>query len=251
MAIAGRELWVHDLTRKISERIPTEVIFPFPYAWASDNASIVYSGLRVSGQLRRVSVAGTAKEETIFQSDAGKIKFINCSPDGRTILFVYAADETRTHSELWACDVEKRTASRVLEGSFNVFDVRFAPNGKWYAYTSDEGRNDSDVYLRPFQGPGAAIRVSAEGGTMLRWRKDGKELFYLDGKQQLVSVQVDFGDKRPSVSPPTIVMADPKFHLLAVHPDGERFLMQPEEDAVSGSQLTILRDCVGMLEERK
>ena len=46
-------------------------------------------------------------------------------------------------------------------------------------------------------------------------------------------------------------MADPKFQLLAVHPDGERFLMQPEEDTVSGSQLTILRDWVGMLEERK
>lgn len=243
---------------KISERIPTEVTFPYPYAWSSDDASIVYSTFRVSGQLRKVAVAGTAREETIFQSDAGEIRFIDCSPDGRTILFVYAADESRTHRELWACDVEKGTASRLLEGSFNVFEARFAPNGKWYAYTSDEGRNDSDVYLRPFPGLGASIRVSAEGGASPRWRKDGTELFYLNREEQLVAVQVEFADKRLSVSRAQIVLpgviksnSSNNFRFLDVHPDGQRFLLQREEDTRSGSELTILRDWVGMLEERK
>jgi len=250
VAIVGQELWVHDLTRKISERIPTEVTFPYPYAWASDDASIVYSSARTSGQLRRVAVAGTTREETIFQSDEGAIVFIDCSPDGRTVLLVYAADQTRTHSELWACDVEKGTASRLLEGSFNIFKARFAPNGKWYAYTSDEGRNDSDVYLRPFPGPGAAIRVSAEGGSSPRWREDGKELFYLNGERQVVAVQVAF-EGGPSLAPAGDVIAYPGFYFLAVHPDGQRFLMRPEEETRSGSQLTILRNWIGMLEERK
>ncbi|MFQ5706852.1 MAG: hypothetical protein ACE5HO_05345, partial [bacterium] len=248
VAIAGRELWVHDLTRKISERIPTEVTFPYPFSWSPGDTSIVYSAIRVSGQLRRVMVAGTAREETIFQSDSGEIVSIECSPDGRTILFVYAADATQAHRELWACDVENGTASRVLAGSFNVFEARFAPNGQWYAYTSDEGRNDSDVYLRPFPGPGASLRVSAEGGSMPRWRKDGKELFYLNGEEQLVAVQVDFQDK-PSVSSSEIVMANPGFRLLDAHPDGQSFLLQPEADTRSGSQLTILRNWVEMLEE--
>ncbi len=161
-----------------------------------------------------------------------------------------AAYEPRTHRELWACDVEKGTASRVLEGAFNVFTAKFAPNGKWYAYTSDEGRNDSDVYLRPFPGPGASIRVSAEGGSSPRWREDGKELFYLNGERQVVAVQVAF-EGGPSLAPAGNVIAYPGFYFLGVHPDGQRFLMQSEEETRSGSRLMILRNWVGMLEEPK
>ncbi|MFQ5605973.1 MAG: hypothetical protein ACE5HS_22100, partial [bacterium] len=104
-------------------------------------------------------------------------------------------------------------------------------------------------YLRPFPGPGAPIRVSGEGGSRPRWRQNGQELFYLNGKKQIVAVEVEFASKRPRISPPTIVMADPEFRLLDVHPDGQRFLLQPEEETRSGSQLTILRDWQGLLEE--
>ena len=224
--------------------------------WSLDDSSIVYSASRVRGQLRVVQVAGAAKEEAIFQSDAGSIVSPEWSPDGRTILFVYVPDETRTHRELWAFDVEKGTASQVLEGSFNVFNARFAPNGQWYAYTSDEGGGDSDVYLRPFPGPGAPIRVSAEGGAWPRWREDGKELFYMNGEGYLVVVQVDF-EGRPPVSQAEIVMSGPPsanplsgiFPRYDVHPDGQRFLWKPDAGQSTFSQLTILRDWVGMLEE--
>ncbi len=60
------------------------------------------------------------------------------------------------------------------------------------------------------------------------------------------------------MSPAQIVLAEPmmsnsstRFRFLGVHPDGQRFLLQPEAQTRRGSQLTILRDWVGMLEERE
>ena len=83
--------------------------------------------------------------------------------------------------------------------------------------------------------------ISAEGGSSPRWRKDGKELFYLNSKEQLVAVQVAF-EGGPSLAPAGNVIAYPGFYFLGVHPDGQRFLMQSGEETRSGSQLTILRN---------
>ncbi len=258
VAFAGTELWVHDLARNISERIPTEVPWPFRFAWSPDDSSIVYSAFGKKGQLRVVSVTGTTKEETVFESDGENIASPEWSPDGRTILFTTLPDETRSHRELWALDLEQGTASPVIVGSFNVFEAKFAPNGQWYAYTSDEGRANSDIYLRPFSESGAPIRVSAEGGSHPRWRKDGRELFYLNGDGHLAVVQVRWG-RRPSVSREEILTADPiKSERISaviayfdIHPDGQRFILRWRGDTQSVSQLTILRDWVGMLEERE
>ncbi len=128
--------------------------------------------------------------------------------------------------------------------------MEFAPNGRWYAYASDEGGNNSDVYLRPFPGSGAAIRVSDAGGSSPRWRKDGRELFYLDGARHLVAVQIEFVG-RPSVLEAKTFTTAPITSNFDVHPDGQQILMWPQGSTQHSSQLTLLRDWVGMLEERK
>ena len=81
-------------------------------------------------------------------------------------------------------------------------------------------------------------------------------LFYVNGEGYLVAVQVKF-EGRPSVSQTEIVMAeaiavnqyDSAYPSFDVHPDGKRFLLQRYADQSVFSQLTILRDWVGMLEE--
>ena len=232
------------------------------FAWSPDDTEIVYSATRVRGQLRVVSVAGTEEEKGIFQSEAGSIVSPEWSPDGQTILFIYIPDETRTHRELWAFDVEEGTASPVLENSFNVFEARFAPNGQWYAYMSDEG-GTSDVWIRAFPDSGAPIRVSAGGGGWPRWSGDGSELFYLDGEGYLAVVQVEFRE-RPVPSVATILTDDPVTEnpiglrmtasggiqpFYDVHPDGQRFLLrQGDSVSLAFSQLIILRDWIARLE---
>ena len=258
VAFAGQYLWVHDLVRRISERITTEVPFPIHFAWSQDDSRIVYISEQKRQELRVIQVTGTTHEDVIYRSEAGDMVSPAWSPDGRTILYVHPPNATRKHRELWAFDMEKNTASRLLKGAYNVFNTQFAPNGQWYAYSSDEGGGDSDVYLRSFPGPGAPIRVSAGGGVWPRWRTDGKELFYVNQEGRLVSVRIEFEGK-PSVQRAVIlsddaVTANPYFRSVTpydVHPNGQRFLLQQDWTMGDFSQLTILRDWLGMLEDRK
>jgi eukaryotic-like serine/threonine-protein kinase len=72
-----------------------------------------------------------------------------------------------------------------------------APNGtgtshliaRWIAYESDES-GAPEIYAQPFPGPGAKVRVSTNGGTQVRWRRDGKELFYIAPDDSLMPVPI-------------------------------------------------------------
>jgi hypothetical protein len=65
------------------------------------------------------------------------------------------------------------------------------------AYMSDESGR-SEIYVRPFRGlssgtPAGADRqwqVSTAGGIFPRWRRDGKELFYLGPAGEMLAVPI-------------------------------------------------------------
>ena len=58
----------------------------------------------------------------------------------------------------------------------------------WRTSRTNLGR--AEVYVRPFPSRAGISPVSTGGGTQPRWRRDGKELFYLslDGKLMVVEV---------------------------------------------------------------
>jgi hypothetical protein len=53
-----------------------------------------------------------------------------------------------------------------------------SPDGHWAAYVSTESGR-AEVYVDSFPKPDTRITVSTSGGTQPRWRRDGRELFYL------------------------------------------------------------------------
>jgi WD40-like Beta Propeller Repeat len=67
---------------------------------------------------------------------------------------------------------------------------QFSPDGKWIVYASNEsGRYE--IYVESFPTGAGRWQVSTTGGTQPRWRRDGKEIFYLaaDGKLMAAAVQ--------------------------------------------------------------
>ena len=64
-----------------------------------------------------------------------------------------------------------------------------SPDGRWLAYTFD-GTGREEVWVAPYPGPGAPERVSSNGGAAPVWAKNGRELYYLEGRKMMsVSVQ--------------------------------------------------------------
>ena len=107
--------------------------------------------------------------------------------------------------------------------------VRDGQGYLWMAYSSDE-TGSPEVYLRPFLpgatggAAGAKVRVSPSGGSSPIWRKDGRELFYLE-QTKLMAVDVKLGSS-PEIGVPRRLFDAPQARAtgFTVFADGQRFL---------------------------
>ena len=106
----------------------------------------------------------------------------------------------------------------------------FSPDGRWLAYSSDaSGR--SEVYVRPFPGPGAAVQISTDGGGTPTWSRKKAEFFY-GSRHRSWSCHIRWNGVRSA--PETLASgrrhairpAGPD-RMFDLHPDGERFVLAP------------------------
>jgi dipeptidyl aminopeptidase/acylaminoacyl peptidase len=115
------------------------------------------------------------------------------SPDGLWLLFTQA--DQKRDVMLWRIGQGEPTSLFDYQNAWTEV-ARFSPNGRFIAYVSNvEG--PFEVYVSPLGEPRRRWKVSrpmsmgwAGGGGQIRWRADGKELFYMMGNDTLLSVDV-------------------------------------------------------------
>lgn len=116
----------------------------------------------------------------------------------------------------------------LVQGTGLIDEMHFAPDGKWFAYNSDEsGRHE--VYVAPFPPSGERWRVSLAGGVQGRWRADSRELYFLAPDGTLMAAGFAPGTP-PEIGKPVVLFKTPiapTYNLdhYAVAPDG-RFLLR-------------------------
>ena len=112
--------------------------------------------------------------------------------------------------------------------------------------------DESGVYqiiVQPFPNPSRGkVQISTNGGFHPRWRRDGKELFYVDPQARLVAVAISAsanGDLLPGRSTPlfslpisTTVPVGAAYEY-DVAPDGKRFLVSMPVGGSRGEQRVI------------
>jgi eukaryotic-like serine/threonine-protein kinase len=184
----GQGIWLLDFARGGTERFSFD---PFPHAapvWSPDGARLAFAQTVGVPELRWKATRGAAREETVLKAGAPS----DWSRDGRFLL--YTTLNAATKSDLWVLPLEgsERKPLPFVATAFNERQGQFSPDIRWIAYVSDvSGR--SEVYVQPFppsSGGAGNSSVSKNGGYQPRWRRDGKELFYmsLDGKLMAVDV---------------------------------------------------------------
>jgi hypothetical protein len=130
--------------------------------------------------------------------------------------------------------IEDGTLTPVAASPAQEFFGRLSPDGRWLAYTSDEG-GSLEVWLRSFPEGDVRLQVSAGGGAEPAWGPAGREIFFVSLDGTLMSVPVSASIS--GGSPPELGRARPLFRVdlpplmrpfwprYTVTRDGERFLV--------------------------
>jgi hypothetical protein len=165
------------LAQRIVNRCAGRVVF-----WSSRKGPI---------DLYRKASNGSGSEELLYADNLNKLP-TSWSPDGKSLLY-YALDP-KTGQDLWILPNPLGPPGApkpypFLRTQFNETYGQFSPDGKWIAYESDES-GQYEIYAAPFPGPGGKRQIPTGGGQRTRWRRDGREIFYIAPDNRLMAVDI-------------------------------------------------------------
>jgi hypothetical protein len=185
-----QDLRMFDLERGGSLRLASsQNLVPATPLWTTDGLHVLFSDF-FSGKVYQRDARGVEGEKVLVQQPSFT-PLDDLSRDGR-LLFYEALNFRTFHTDTRVRDMQSGEDRPLLEAAFNEQGARLSPDGRWLAYESEES-GQFEVFVRSFPGAGERRQISKGGGRQPRWRRDGKELFYVSPDRKIVAVDVRTG----------------------------------------------------------
>jgi serine/threonine protein kinase len=236
---ANGQVWVYDLAGGAQ---PLKLTFrdhgAFP-VWSPDGKRVAF-WWRTSPTKGLYSVAadGTSVQPEALPSEHDDDVPLDWAPDGEHLL--YQIPPPHTLPKIGVLSLKDGRGHAWLDTMFADWGGRLSPDGRWLAYATNE-TGAFEVWVRPFPGPGAPVRVSASGGRKPLWSRDARELFFENGAQMLSSrIATDASGLR--AEPPQVLFEggfahddNPALRFMDVAPDGRFLVFEPADASASAS----------------
>ncbi|MGH7512807.1 MAG: protein kinase domain-containing protein [Gemmatimonadales bacterium] len=245
---AANEVWVKQLDAGPLTRLSFDGTLNYRAAWRPDGRTLSYTSNRDSSlsHLYHVRADGSSKPERILPGDTTQVDEADWSRDGRWL--VYRTGVSAGFRDIYARALSGDTARiTVAAGPFDEYMPALSPDGRWIAYVSQESGQE-EVYVRPFpETDRARWQVSTAGGVAPTWSHSGRELFYVNRTDSLVTVEVsgtpDFraGTSRALFSTAPYVIL-PFHRSYDVTPDDRSFIMiqRSGQSGAEANRLTVV-----------
>jgi Tol biopolymer transport system component len=231
-------LWVYDIATGNATAITNETetgVQIFNMVWSADGKYVAFVKFKDKySHIYRKAADGTGEPELLFRYTPGAFmglsdwsrdgKFMTFSTGVMLIVPVTSADKPLD-----------RKALEWLREDYDAFDGHFSPDGRFLAYFSNEADVlKSQVYVRPFDPDkpgmpaGSGVQVSnVKGGVGggLFWRKDGKEMYFMNIDREVLAVDITTSPKVQAGTPKALFKLDALVGSGAAFPDGDRFVV--------------------------
>jgi eukaryotic-like serine/threonine-protein kinase len=239
------DIWVLDLARGVRTRLTFGPVANTMPIWSPDGMWVVYVSPRDGhSNLYRKHADGSGAEELLL-SDERAIVPCDWSHDGKLLLYSRPTTAGPIR-QIWALPLEGgRKPSLVVDRGGSA---KLSPDGRWLTYQSGES-GVVQVYVVAFDGGHGKWQVSANGGTMPRWSKDGKELYYFDLTFSLFAVPVKVAGSALQLGTPQTLVSNwtiPSTPLYDVSPDGKKILLDRVPQQVSQSVTVVTNFTAGL-----
>jgi Tol biopolymer transport system component len=266
----GTDIWLIDTAQGVPSQYTFGPAGNVAAVWSPDGTRLVYSSDRANPRyfynLYVKDSRGVGNEEPLPKVPEASQWASDWSSNGQ--LLVQAENPKFRAPDLWVLPLEggqpggERKLIPFLHESFAEANGQFSPGDappgpgspRWVAYSSNE-TGPFEVYVQSFPAGAGKFRVSDGGGTQPRWRRDGKELFYISLSGTLMAVDVktaptfEHGGAKPLFQTRYV----PGFQVLGfqydVARDGKRFLVitpSGVEEAASSPITVVLNWTAGL-----
>jgi eukaryotic-like serine/threonine-protein kinase len=256
------DLMIYDVARGLVSRMP----MPDPQSiavWSPDSSKVAFAtGLLRDAKLLVRSADGNGTPQLLIDPGHGgsgpSSPFANAwAPDGRSLIF-------SMRGGLWSLPFQDKAPPHeivtppALEGDFSA-------DGRWLAYNVGRARSQSvipsnQIFVQPYPAMDRREQVAGEGSRSPVWRRDGRELFYLETTDPLkIRVMAVPVTTTPAFSAGTPHMlfegpfrVDGPFRGYDVSADGQRFVMvrADEQPAARVGQMVLVQNWVEELKAR-
>ena len=242
------DLWMFDIRRQLRTRFTFDAADEAFAAWSPHGADVVFSSSRKGKWgLYRKMASGIAAETAIGSDDIEKL-WPSWSPDSNYLTYGGVGGGVSS-SDLWVLPLSGDTKPAVLvRTEFNEIRPRVSPNGRWVAYESNESGRP-EIYVTSFPSPAGKWQISAAGGSWPRWRRDGREIYYVSPDNKLMAAavgssgtefQVGAVESLFDIRPRTANFRGFAPPLYDVTADGQRFLVNTMLEESSNEPVTLL-----------
>jgi len=190
------DIWVFDLARATRTRLTftnvTTNANQGGATWTPDSKTIFYSSVSKGVfQIYAKAADGSSSERLVLESADATAYPRSVSPDGRYLVYQRRLNQHETGDHIWALPLSgDGKPFPIVQDAFDERAPTVSPDGKWLAYQSNESGRP-EIYITAFPAGGAKWQVASNGGTTPKWRRDGKEMFFLDPQDNIVAVDVN------------------------------------------------------------
>jgi len=224
----NRDIWMIDLERGVPTRFTFGTSREDDPTWSPDGAYLAFSSIGFGDKqlIYRKLANGAGNDELLSDALSVQTSGMDWAPDGKNILFASIGENSGI--DIWVLPMTGDAKPYpLLKSEFNESQAHFSPDGRYFAYVSNESGRE-EIYIQSFPLGTGKWRVSTNGGWQPKWRRDGKELYYeaTDRKLMAVTMKLDGSLEVGAVTPlfqTEIAVSSP--NRYAVTADGQRFLI--------------------------
>ena len=248
-------IWVKQLPTGPTSRLTFGDTSNMRPSWSADGRSIIYLAdvTNIGGTPVRRRADGTGSVLALLPRKSVYGQALE-TRDGRWLVMrssIFAEGK----GDIVATRSGDSTLVPIVNGPALEGKPAVSPDGRWLAYASDES-GTFEVYVRPFPDAASARwQVSPSGGNDPVWSRNGRELFYLSDRNEMMSVAVGRGATFSIGEPKRLFSAAPyspvaPISSFDVSPDGQRFLMLRETTPTERNELIVVQNWVEEMRRR-
>jgi eukaryotic-like serine/threonine-protein kinase len=234
----GMEIMLYDLARSTKTQFTFAQSRDDDPVWSPEGNAIIFDSSRSGKTDLYTRPANGSQQEQLFYHDETDKYPTSWSADGKYVAY---EDLSGRDIHIWAIPMAgiEHKPFPVLQEKYATRQPTISPDSKWLAYYSNE-YGKWQIYITSFPKPGGKFMVG--DGSSPAWRRDGKELFYVDSSSRIVSVEVTARGDGLELGQPQVLKQLPldSGNVFHVSGDGQRFLMAipPQQDS-SGLNLVV------------